>query len=535
VIVQAPPSEVLRGWVDEVGDDAASFVVRDSVRRTLVSCAHSPDAVRRTVGSLRLEDVVEVEGLPSREQESSLRCDRLTVLNRAERLPFTAKTRANAPAAQRARYRYLEFRDPVVQDRLRKRHGLVHHLSCFLHDRGFISVETPLLSHESNTGAREFAVRSERDPAVGYALPQSAQVYAQLVVLGGVERYYQLCRCFRDENLRADRQPEFTQLQVELAFATRDEVIDLLEEGLRDAFSKIGSPLPGHIPRIPFEECLRMFGTDKPDVRQAPEVELLPFQPVGDGLTSDARLVATALPVHAQTDENWWERVRRAARVRGVELVGFIEPDAGRRRYAPFRIPAAAISKELGLHTSWEPGLAAVWLGRANRIPRLRRLLYRELGVHPAAASLGIAWVVDMPLFEVDDATGRLASANHPFVAPADLDAFLDARTRHELLALRSSSFDLVLNGVEVGSGSVVNHRPDVQARILELLELPRSSVRGGFSFILEAMRFGAPPIGGFGLGIDRTAAIVCGTDKIREVMAFPKTKQGHCPVTHRA
>jgi aspartyl-tRNA synthetase len=527
------PALVVRGWVDEVRAPEGELVVRNFDGLTTLACGAGPRSVRKALGALRPEDVVEVEVVAPASAPAALECRRLEVISRAERLPFTPRSRVAAAANARAKYRYLEFRDPAVQQRFRTRHAFVHSLCCFFSDRGFIGVDTPLLSHPSATGAREFSVVSARDPGVTYALPQSAQVYAQLIVAGGLERYYQLCHCFRDEDLRADRQPEFVQLQLEYAFASRDHVVDLVEEGLRLAFARLGFELPV-VPRLAYAEALRAYGTDKPDLRLAAEVELLPFRIGGVEGGEDAGAVATRLPDAAEPDDAWWERVTAAAATRGMRLVGFVDGATLARGFRPLAFGADELGRVLGLHDRWRPGDVAVWLGRRRHVHRLRRVLYRSLATFsPRPLDFRPLWIVDMPLLEVSD-ENRLVAANHPFVAPQDAAALLAARSRAELLAITSSSFDLVLNGSEVGSGSVVNHRPDVQERILEVLSLSRAQVRAGFAFALEAMRYGAPPIGGFGLGVDRITAILSGSPKIREVMAFPKTKQGYCPVTRR-
>jgi len=494
------------------------------------------DTARRQGRRLRLEDVVRVEVPPecTPGPDGMLDCAAIEVLNTSAGIPFTVTTRERAPGSVRSRYRYLEFRDPTVAQLLTARHRFVHRLATHLDEEGFIAVETPLLAHPSGSGAREFSVHSARRPEVPYVLPQSPQVYGQLVTVGGVERYYQLARCFRDEDLRADRQPEFTQLQVEMAFAGRDEVVTLLEAALRDACGALGVQLPCPVPRLTHAQCLRLYGTDKPDLRLAPEPRLLPYRTADSTAGVGGDLIAVALPRDIALDPSWWDGMARGAAVRGMELVGFLDEGA-RRPYSSPELPVRDVVRALRLTSGWAPGLVSVWRGRWHAVHRLVKLLYRNL-VRDAQppGTVRLAWVVDFPLFEVDPATGLLTSANHPFCAPADSRAFDRARTREELLALVSTSFDLVLNGEELGSGSVVNHRSEVQHRILDLLAMPRAE-RRRFAFILESMRFGAPPVAGFGLGVDRTVALLCGRTGIREVMAFPKTKQGFCPVaSHR-
>jgi aspartyl-tRNA synthetase len=524
---------VLSGWVHEVLPDRSEFVVRNRAGLTRVRLGTG--TARRHGRWLRLEDVVRVEVAAGRGPgpDGILECAEVEVLNTNTGIPFTATTRESAPGSARSRYRYLEFRDPAVARLLEARHQFVRRLCTYLDEDGFVAVETPLLTHPSGSGAREFSVRSALRPEVPYVLPQSPQVYGQLVAAGGLERYYQLARCFRDEDLRADRQPEFTQLQVELAFADRDEVVALLEAALGDACAALGVELSTPVPRLSHAQCLRMYGTDKPDLRLAPEPRLLPYRITDSTAGVGGDIVATALPAGVGLDPSWWEGIARAAAVRGWELAGFLD-ESQRRAYSPPELAMRDLRPALHLAPGWAPDLIPVWRGGWHHVHRLVKLVYRSL-VRDAQPpnTLAFAWVLDFPLFEVDPATGALAAANHPFCAPKDAGAFDRARTREELLALVSTSFDLVLNGEELGSGSVVNHRSEIQQRILDLLALPRAE-RGRFKFILESMRFGAPPVAGFGLGIDRTVAMLSGRPGIREVMAFPKTKQGFCPVTSR-
>lgn len=527
-----------RGWVHEMLPDRNGFVLRNGNGLHTVDCRAASRAVTASLRALRPEYVVTAEGHRTEGEDGDigprLKCTRITVINQSEGIPFTAATRRYASPALRAKYRYLEFRDPEMLAVLRARHAVLRTWCRYLDDHGFLQVETPFLAHSSGSGAREFGVVSQRRDGVRYALTQSAQVYGQLVVAGGVERYYQLCRCFRDEDLRADRQPEFTQLQVEIAFAERDEVIELIDGGLRATCGVLGVALPDSIPRISHSECLKIYGTDKPDLRVDVSVEQLPLRLLEHGRRSPLSLVVTHLPDGLHPDVSWWESVRRIVNVRGAALVGFLDPGT-RAGYIPFELPTDQAVARLPLVPKYRPGLAAVWMVRPQHRSRLHAALYGALARLPdRPPTLCPIWVVDFPLFEPAPEGDGLTAANHPFVAPRDECAFAAARTHQELLALPSTSFDLVINGEEVGSGSIVNHRLKTQERILELLAVPRRERVGSFGFILESMRYGMPPVAGVGLGVDRAIALMCGKTKIREVMAFPKTKQGYCPVAFR-
>lgn len=527
-----------RGWVHEVLPDRSGFVLRNSGGLHNVDCHAASRTVTASLHELRPEYVVTVEGHRDKEEDGDpgprLKCTRITVISESRGLPFTAATRRSASPALRAKYRYLEFRDPEMLAVLRARHTVLRTWCRYLDDRGFLQVETPLLAHPSGSGAHELGVISQRHESVRYALAQSAQVYGQLVMAGGVERYYQLCRCFRDEDLRADRQPEFTQLQVEIAFAERDDVIELIEGGLRATCDALGVALSDSIPRISYSECMKVYGSDKPDLRVDVSIEQLPLRLLEHGRRSPLSLVITHLPDGLHLDVSWWESVRRVADRRGATLAGFLDPSA-RPRYMPFELPVDQTMMRLQLVPTYRPGLAAVWTVRSQQVNRLHAVLYDALARLPdRPPAFCPVWVVDFPLFELAPEDGGLTAANHPFVAPGNECAFAAARTRQELLALSSTSFDLVINGEEVASGSIINHRLKTQERILELLAVSRRERAGGFGFILESMSYGMPPVAGIGLGIDRVIALMCGKDKIREVMAFPKTKQGYCPVAFR-
>lgn len=519
-------SDELRGWVHEIAQDRRTFVLRNAsgLRRLRCTCDGRDIDVPR---ALHVEDVVRV-----RLGADGAAVEEISLIASGSRAPFTARARTSASARTRARYRYLEIRDPDVQQALRQRHVLLRAMRTVLDDNGFVGIDTPLLAVPSQSGATEFTVVSSRHARVRYALPQSPQVYGQLVMAGGVERYYQVARCFRDEDLRTDRQPEFTQLQVELAFAARDDVLALVEALVVAGCRAVGTDVSVPFRRLTHADCLRHCGTDKPDLDRIAASRLVAHRVTG---TPDigGDLIALALPHGVAVPPAWWEQTAPAAAVRGFRLLGFLPPSGCRPRYAPREIDTKDVGRALDLRSDWVNGGEAVWQGRWRSVHRLHKLIYRELGSLPRQqAAPHFAWVVDFPLFEPGAQPGELAAANHPFVAPADTDAFLAARTHRDLLALRSTSFDLVLAGSELASGSVVNHRPEVQARILDLIGQRRTQHGGGFRAVLESLRFGVPPVGGVGIGLDRLATVITGHDSIREVIAFPKSKQGQCLVT---
>jgi aspartyl-tRNA synthetase len=522
------------GWVHDVDRSSASFSLRNRFGTRVICCHESPTEVAAAFVTLQPEAVVQVEGAFEWSADTGMpavQCTSLRVLNTPEDLPFTAGGRRGASPNVRARYRYLEFRDAEVLRLLVTRHRVVRAWSSYLHDRDFIAVETPILSCTSETGAREFEVRSARSSETRYCLPQSSQVYGQLLVSGGVERYFQFARCFRDEDLRADRQPEFTQLHIEMAFADDAALMDLIEDGLRWVFLDLGLPPPPPFPRISYAEAISVFGTDKPDLRFDSTLELLPFRLTEYRRRPASQLIISHTPAEMDLSGRQWGFAVRAARRAGFEHLGYLAPARLARQFLPRAVSVAEL-RAIGLTGAVQPGGMPVWVGSWSRVHRLRRILYRYASQGRPPPGHRFVWVTDFPLFEpAPDSPTGIASANNPFVAPHNPQVLFAALNKAQLLRLTGQAFDLVLDGDELGSGSVVIHRLDLQLRVLRLLGLNRKEVRK-FGFLLESLKYGAPPTAGFGLGVDRLVAHLCGCTRIRDVIAFPKTKTGRCPVT---
>jgi aspartyl-tRNA synthetase len=531
------PGKVMCGWVDSVDAAAQTFVLRSSGGVSEILCDRPQ--LNETYRSLKSEYVVAATVEDSGhgaglEPSAVLRCTNLEVLNGCDNPPFTPRNRSEVSANLRSRYRYLEFRAPDVRKIFWTRHKLMHHISTYLDRAGCISVETPVLSTPSATGAKEFCVASSRTSEVSYALPQSSQAYGQLLVIGGVEAYYQWARCFRDEDLRANRQPEFTQLHLEMAFVDQCGLMTVIEGALAHACEAVGMPIETPMPRLSYEDALRWYGTDKPDLRFDVVPELLPYMvtesPFGQGLN----LLLTQLPEEIELTAEDAKGLQEVARQWKFTLLGF-HPRSDSGKFIKPHLTYEEVFSELSLETEFTPGSVPVWLGRWKFVDNLRRTVYHYLIQHKELNSrtLKFLWVVDFPLFAVDpEDSGKLLAQNHPFTAPVSVDQLLSCHKHKDLLKVKSQAFDLVINGEEVGSGSMLIHQLELQRHVLNLLGFSRKSVREHFGFILDALRFGAPPMGGFGLGFDRFVASVCGADKIRNVIAFPKTKQGYCPVT---
>jgi aspartyl-tRNA synthetase len=467
----------------------------------------------------------------------------VTVLNVAEPPPFAVTDRVEVDEATRLTYRYVDLRRPRMQANLRVRAVINRALRAAMDRQGFVEVETPLLWAPTPEGSREFAVPSRLHHGTSYVLPQSPQLAKQLLMVAGVDRYYQIARCLRDEDLRADRQFEFTQLDVEASFVTQEDVLAFVAEAVLDAAEAVTGTRPEPVPRMTWADALDRYGTDKPDLRFG--MELLDLTPVfaGTGVKAFAAPCVKALVV---ADGAGLSRSRldaltdraKALGAKGLAWFRVAPPDdttpagaAGRldspldrflseeERAGLLAATAAAVG-DLVLVVADEHRLACTVLG-ALRV---------ELGGRPVSEGpYRFLWVVDFPMFDGVDDAGHPQAAHHPFCMPhaEDLD-----RLTSDPLGVRSQAYDLVLNGWELGSGSVRIHRADVQARVFSALGISDDEARARFGFLLGAFRYGAPPHAGFAVGIDRLAAIFAGEDSIREVIAFPKTQSGADPMT---
>ncbi|MFZ4519181.1 MAG: aspartate--tRNA ligase [Microthrixaceae bacterium] len=466
------------------------------------------------------------------------------VLAEAEPPPFPLDDRADdVDETVRLRHRYVDLRREGMQRNLRTRAAVNSALRRAMDDQGFVEVETPLLIASTPEGARDFVVPSRHRPGTFYALPQSPQLFKQLCMVGGVDRYYQIARCLRDEDLRADRQFEFSQLDAEMSFAGQEDVLACIEAAVSAAVEAVtGDPL-GDVPRITWREAMDRYGSDKPDVRFG--MELVDLTDVFADTGFNAFAGATVRGIrHAgaseATSRNRLDDLTDRAKRWGAKGLVWMRVETADDGGVTLSSPIAkflsaeeleAVARRLGA----EPGdvlyLVADDWARAVHVLGLLRL---ELGRPPVTeGGLQFLWVVDFPLFEaVDEATGRPVPAHHPFTMPHAEDVALLDGGPGDLLSVRSQAYDLVLNGWELGSGSVRIHRPDVQQRIFDLLGIGEEEARAKFGFLLDAFRFGAPPHAGFAFGIDRLVALLLGEENIREVIAFPKTQSGTDPLT---
>ena len=462
--------------------------------------------------------------------------DRLEILNEARDLPFALHENPNEE--MRLTYRYLDLRRPEMQQMMRTRTRLVQALRRHLDAAGFQDIETPILTKATPEGARDYLVPSRLHAGEFYALPQSPQLFKQILMMAGFDRYYQIARCFRDEDLRADRQPEFTQLDMEFAFVEEADIQDFVEDMLRKVFREVvGVELADPFPRMTWHDAMRRFGSDKPDLRfglelvdVAEAVRHLDFK-VFSGPANDAegRVAALCVPGGAELSRKQIDELAAHAAKYGAKGLAWLkveDADAGldgvKSPVAKF-LDGEALAGILAATGAASGDLLLFGAGGFTVVSEFMGAVRLKVGKDRGLVADGWKplWVTDFPMFEYDADEQRFVALHHPFTAPkADDIAALKADAKHAV----SRGYDMVLNGAEIGGGSIRIHRPDMQSTVFELLGIGAAEAEAKFGFLLKALKLGAPPHGGIAFGIDRIAALMAGTESIRDVIAFPKT-----------
>jgi aspartyl-tRNA synthetase len=545
------------GWVHRRRDHGGVIFVDLRDREGLLQIVFHPEAaaVFQEAERLRNEFVVRVTGV-LRERPAGtvnpnlasgkveLVAQELELLNRSEPLPFQLDEQVNEEV--RLRYRYLDLRREVMSGRLRLRHRLTRSMRGYLDAHGFIDLETPMLTKATPEGARDYLVPSRTHPGKFFALPQSPQIFKQLLMIAGFDRYYQIVRCFRDEDLRADRQPEFTQLDIETSFLSQDDIMRVMEGLVRHFFKEVlGEELPDPFARMSYAEALRRYGSDKPDLRIPLElvdvadlVKDCDFK-VFAGPAEDPRGRVAALKVpgggampRSQIDEYtaWVARY-------GAKGLAYIKVNERAKGRDGLQSPIIKFLSDAALAGMLERVQAAdgdlIFFGAdsASVVNASLGALRLKVGQDQKLQGSGWKplWVVDFPMFEWDAEAKRWVAMHHPFTAPqSDDPAQLRAAPGQAL----AKAYDMVLNGSEIGGGSVRIHRQEMQSTVFELLGIGAEEAQNKFGFLLDALKFGAPPHGGIAFGLDRLAMLMCGADSIREVIAFPKTQTAADPLT---
>ena len=550
---------VLMGWVAARRDHGNVIFIdlrdREGITQVVFDPSSAP-AAHALAEECRNEFVIAVKGvvrhrpngmvnLQMHTGEIEVLVQEAQILNRSEALPFQIQDRIDANEALRLKYRYLDLRRPHLKKNIMTRIKFIKLMRREMEAKGFLDIETPFLYKSTPEGAREFLVPSRIHAGQFYALPQSPQLFKQVLMVAGFEKYYQVVKCFRDEDLRADRQPEFTQIDCEMSFVDEEQVTANFEEIIANAVSEmIGTKIPFPFPRMKYDDAMEHYGCDKPDTRfdlklidLTETVRECKFQVFAQALATGG--IVNALCLKGKADRysrKDLDDLGELAKQHGAKGLAWAKVGAGTGENS-WQSPIAkhlgdSLIDSINAKSGASPGDillfgAGVFATTKAVLSAIRLAIGRQLQLFDPAA-LNFLWVTHFPLLEKDD-KGRFMACHHPFTSPRpDFAHFLDS----DPLKVRASAYDLVLNGNEIGGGSVRIHNPDLQAKLFKILGLTEEETRAKFGFLLDALKFGAPPHGGIAFGVDRITMILAGEESIRDVIPFPKTNKGACLMT---
>lgn len=543
----------LAGWVANSRDLGGLTFVDLRDRSGIIQLLFSPDQpkIHKQAGELNREDVIHIEGIVEKRDKKNvnpnittgqieINVSKLEVLNSSDVPPFSPSNNLEVNDVTRLKYRYIDLRNEKMQQNILLRHKIFATIRNFFDSEGFVDIETPILTKSTPEGARDFLVPSRLHKGKFYALPQSPQLFKQLLMISGFDKYYQIAKCFRDEDLRADRQPEFTQLDLEMSFVKTEDIIKTTERMIRQVFYKVlGVELPRPFPRLTHREALNRYGSDKPDLRYgfvlndlSNLVKNSKFKIFSSTITSGGVVKGLKVKNGAKYSRGEVSELETLAQEHGAKGLLSAQYREGRLQGSFVNHLEEKTKADLNQHLQLNEGdLVLIIAGERNTVNgslgRLRTQLATKEDLYQKNQWAPV-WIVDFPLFGLDD-QGNLVSEHHPFTAPQEKDRNLLQREPLDVLA---QAYDIVLNGTELGGGSIRIHDRSLQEEIFRILNITKEEAQKKFGFFLQALQYGPPPHGGIALGLDRFTMLAAGEETIRDVIPFPKTGMGQCPLT---
>lgn len=547
---------VLKGWVQRRRDLGGLIFIdlrdRAGIVQIVFNTAVSEEAFK-LAEKVRNEYVLEVEGKVVARSENTvnpnlktgkieIQADRLAIINNAKTPPFMIENETDVAEDVRLKYRYLDLRRPVMFETMKMRHAITKSIRGFLDEEGFIEVETPVLTKSTPEGARDYLVPSRVHPGEFYALPQSPQLFKQLLMISGFDRYYQIARCFRDEDLRADRQPEFTQIDIETSFMSQEDILAMTERMIKRLMKEVKNvDIETPLPRLTYEEAMNRYGSDKPDTRFGMElvdvseiVKNAGFKVFASAVTSGGQVKAiNAKGAASKYSRKDIDALGEFAARYGAKGLAWLKAENEGLKGPVAKFFTEAEQSQIAAATNAETGDLLLFVADkksvvADALGALRNKLGKELGLIDES-KFNFLWVTDWPLLEYDEEAGRYTAAHHPFTMPFEEDI---EKLETDPASVKAQAYDIVLNGYELGGGSLRIYKRDVQEKMFKALGFSKEQAQSQFGFLLDAFDYGTPPHGGIALGLDRIVMLLAGRSNLRDTIAFPKTASASCLLT---
>ncbi|MEC2223507.1 MULTISPECIES: aspartate--tRNA ligase [Heyndrickxia] len=547
---------VLKGWVQRRRDLGGLIFIdlrdRAGIVQIVFNTAVSEEAFK-LAEKVRNEYVLEVEGKVVARSENTvnpnlktgkieIQADRLAIINNAKTPPFMIENETDVAEDVRLKYRYLDLRRPVMFETMKMRHAITKSIRGFLDEEGFIDVETPVLTKSTPEGARDYLVPSRVHPGEFYALPQSPQLFKQLLMISGFDRYYQIARCFRDEDLRADRQPEFTQIDIETSFMSQEDILAMTERMIKRLMKEVKNvDIETPLPRLTYEEAMNRYGSDKPDTRFGMElvdvseiVKNAGFKVFASAVTSGGQVKAiNAKGAASKYSRKDIDALGEFAARYGAKGLAWLKAENEGLKGPVAKFFTEAEQSQIAAATNAETGDLLLFVADkksvvADALGALRNKLGKELGLIDES-KFNFLWVTDWPLLEYDEEAGRYTAAHHPFTMPFEEDI---EKLETDPASVKAQAYDIVLNGYELGGGSLRIYKRDIQEKMFKALGFSKEQAQSQFGFLLDAFDYGTPPHGGIALGLDRIVMLLAGRSNLRDTIAFPKTASASCLLT---